>query len=116
MGAVMEWLSVVGGIVSQLLFYGLIVWVIVRLVRGRRDAEQGDQVVSVRRLFVYGLMFATLMLTEVGAVMVLQELIGPSEGGDEGRSALAFGLALVIVTGPAYGLLFRLPSVADVGE
>jgi hypothetical protein len=107
MGAVMEWLSVVGEIISQLLFYGLIVWVIVRLVRGRRDSEQGDQVVSVRRLFVYGLMFATLMLTAIGAVIVLQELIGPSEGGDEGRSALAFGLALVIVTGPAYGLLLR---------
>lgn len=103
----MEWLSAVGGLLSQLLILGVIVWVIVRLVRGRRDAEQGDQVVSVRRLFVFGLLFATLMLTAVGAVMVLQELIGPSEGGDEGRSALAFGLALVIVAGPAYGLLLR---------
>jgi hypothetical protein len=103
----MDWLSVVGGIVSQLLFLGVIVWVIVRLVRGRRGDEQADQVVSMRRLFVYGLMFATLMLTAIGAVMVLQELIGSSEGGDEERSALAFGLALVIVAGPAYAVLLR---------
>jgi hypothetical protein len=105
-GMVMEWLGFAGGIISQLLFYGVIVWVIVRVVRGRRDGEPGDQAVSVRRLFVYGLMFATVVLTAVGAVLVAQELIGPSEGPDD-RSALAFGLALVIVAGPAYGLLLR---------
>jgi hypothetical protein len=107
LGLVMEWLGFAGGMISQLLFYGVIVWVIVRVVRGRREGEPGDQAVSVRRLFVYGLMFATVVLTAVGAVLVAQELIGPSEGADGDRSALAFGLALVIVAGPAYGLLLR---------
>jgi len=102
-----EWLGAVGGIISQLLFYGVIVWVIVRLVRGRRDGEQGDQTVSVRRLFVYGLMLATLVLTTVGAVLVAQELIASPDRADDDRSALAFGLASVIVAGPAYGLLLR---------
>lgn len=103
----MEWLSVVGGILSQLLFYGVIVWVIVRLVRGRRDDAPGDQAVSIRRLFVYGLMFATLVLTAVGTVLATQELLGSSERIRDDRSALAFGLALVLVAGPAYGLLLR---------
>jgi hypothetical protein len=100
-------MSVVGGIVSQLLFYGVIVWLIVRVVRGRRDVERGDQAVSVRRLFVYGLMFATLALTAIGAVVAAQELLGPSGDTDGDRSALAFGLALVIVAGPTYGVLLR---------
>jgi hypothetical protein len=108
LAVVVEWLGVAGGILSQLLFYGLIVWVIVRVVRGRRDVEHGDQVVSVRRLFVYGLMFATLVLTASGAVVVVQEVLGPSGDTDDDRGALAFGLALVIVAGPAYGLLLRL--------
>ena len=103
----MEWLGFAAGLISQLLFYGVIVWVVVWVVRGRRVGERGEQVVSVRRLFVYGLMFATVVLTAVGAVLVLQELIRGSGGADDDRSALAFGLALVIVAGPAYGLLLR---------
>ena len=104
----MEWLIVAGEVASQLLFFGVIVWVIVRVVRGRRDVEHGDQAVSVQRLFVYGLMLVTLVLAAVGAVVAVQELIGTSGGAEDDRSALAFGLALVIVAGPAYGLLLRL--------
>lgn len=102
----MEWLGAVAGIAVQLLFYGVIVWAIVRVVRGRREGEHGDQAGSVRRLFVYGLMFTTLMLAAVGAVFVAQELLGPSEGAAD-RSALALGLSLVIVAGPSYTLLLR---------
>ncbi len=101
----MEWLGLVGGIISQLLFYGVIVWIIVRVVRGRREGAPGDQAVSAWRLFLYGLLFATLMLAASGVVSSLQELLGSSDRRDDDR--LAFGLALAIVAGPAYGLLLR---------
>ena len=93
----------------QIAILGLIVWAIVRAVGRRRDETEGaDQAASVQRLFVYGLMFATLVLAAIGIVLVLQELTGTASGGaDEENSALAFGLALVIVAGPAYGLLLR---------
>lgn len=103
----MEWLQVAGFLVWNVLFYGVIVWVIVRLVRGRRAGERGDHATSVRRLFVYGLMFATLMLAAAGTTTVLQEVLAPTDDEDARSSALALGLALVIVAGPAYALLLR---------
>ncbi|MDH4143866.1 MAG: DUF5671 domain-containing protein [Acidimicrobiia bacterium] len=108
-GAVVEWLVPALTSLLQLAFLGLIVWLIVQAVGRRRgEAEAADQATSVRRLFEYGLMFTTLVLTAVGAVMILQELAGSAgDDPDDNRTALAFGLALVIVAGPAYGLLLR---------
>jgi hypothetical protein len=102
----MEW---VGAVIPNLVFLGLIVWAIVRAV-GRRREERADvdQAASVRRLFVYGLLFVTLTLSAAGAALVLQELAGTAwDEADDDRSALALGLSLVIVAGPAYGLLLR---------
>ena len=105
----MEWLAPVLGGLSQLAFVGLIVWVIVRLTgrRGERT-KSADQAGSVRRLFVYGLMFVTLVLTAVGGTIALQHLIeAGSTTGDDASTPLALGLAFVIVAAPTYGLLLR---------
>ena len=93
----------------QLAVLGLIVWAIVRAVGRRRDGTADvDHAASVRRLFVFGLMFATLVLAATGAVLVLQQLAGAAPGGTEDDHApLALGLAMMIVSAPAYGLLLR---------
>jgi hypothetical protein len=103
------WLASVLSSLFPLAFFGLIIWAIVQTVGRRRgEAEGVDQATSVRRLFEYGLMFTTLILTAIGMVMVLQELAGPVwDEADEDRTELALGLALVVVAGPAYGFLLR---------
>ena len=97
------------GSLLQVAFLGLIVWAIARaLGRRRSDGEQLDQAASVRRLFVYGLLFVSVMLSAVGASLALQELdeVVFGDAGDD-RSALAFGLAVVVVASPAAVLLWR---------
>ena len=105
----MEWFAPIAGILSQIAFFGLIIWIVVRVLgSGEPRGSPGHQVVSVRRLFVYGLLFATLILAAVGTTFVVQELTGStSDDRDEGRSTLALGLAFVIVAGPAFVLLLR---------
>ncbi len=93
-------------LIPQFLFYGLIVWVIVRAVRGRRGPDTEDSAVSVKRLFVYGLLFATLMLAVSGAVLTLEEMLETdTDPRGERSEAIALGLSFVIVGAPAYGLL-----------
>lgn len=102
----MEW---IGEVIWNLVFLGVVVWVIARVV-GRRRGERadGDRPASMRRLFVYGLLFVTLMLSASGAALVLWELAGVAwDGADRDPTALALGLSLVVVAGPAYGLLMR---------
>ncbi len=96
------------GFVFQFLFYGLIVWLIVRAVRGRRGGDPADHAAAVRRLFVYGLLFATLMMAASGVVISLQELLETdSDQRGEQNEVLALGMSLVIVGGPAFGFLLR---------
>jgi hypothetical protein len=109
----MEWIGFVFGSLMQLAILGLIVWLLVRAFGHRREPGDGgeggvDQAVSVRRLFVYGLMLATLVLTAVGAAQVLEELTGAgSDRIEDDNAPLALGLSFLIVAGPAYGLLLH---------
>ena len=94
----MDRLVPVFGSFMQLAFLVLIVWAIARASgRGRGGDERGDEdtATSVRRLFVYGLLFVTLVMTATGAVFALQELFASDRAEDE-RSQLALGLALMI--------------------
>lgn len=105
----MDVLAEILGLVMQLAFFGVIGWAIVRLLGHRGDeAEKAevDRATSVRRLFVYGLMLVTLILGAVGATMIGQTLLTSSWSDDE-RTALALGLAFLLVTGPAYAFLLR---------
>jgi hypothetical protein len=101
-------LPLFGGVI-QLGVLGLIVWAVVQAV-GRsgtnNEDEREDGAVSIRRLFVYGLLFATLVLAATGAVLALEEVLTSDRAGDD-RSRLALGLALLIVAAPTYGLLLR---------
>ena len=97
------------GLVMQLAFFGVIAWVIVRFLGHRRNAGEEaevDRATSVRRFFVYGLMLVTLILGAVGATMVGLTLLTSSWSNDE-RTALALGLAFMLVAGPAYAFLLR---------
>ncbi len=117
----MEVLSAILGLLIQLAFFGSIAWAIVRLLGHRReggDEVDVDRATSVRRLFVYGLMLVTLTLGAVGATMIGRTLL-TSGWSDEERTALALGLAFVLVAGPAYALLLRFARGRlrdDVGE
>lgn len=117
----MDVLAGILGIVVQLAFFGAIAWVIVRFLRHRGDAGgevEVDRATSVRRLFVYGLMLVTLMLGAVGTTMVGRSLL-TSGWSDEERTALALGLAFMLVAGPAYVFLLRFARGRlrdDVGE
>jgi hypothetical protein len=105
----MDVLAEILGIVVQLSFFGVIVWAIVRLLGHRRDAGEEvevDRATSVRRLFVYGLMLVTLILGAVGTTMIGRTLL-TSGWSDEERTALALGLAFMLVAGPAYAFLLR---------
>mgnify|MGYP001828143197 FL=1 len=105
----MEVLGPILGIVMQLAFFGLIAWVIVRLLGHGREAGEEvevDRATSVRRLFVYGLMLVTLILGAVGATMIGLTAL-TSGRSDEERTALALGLAFALVAGPAYAFLLR---------
>ncbi|MDG2114065.1 MAG: DUF5671 domain-containing protein, partial [Actinomycetota bacterium] len=105
----MRWLTEVIGGVLPLVVLGTIIWVIVRTARRHRgtDPEEVDQAATIRRLFVYGLLFTTLMMSASGAVLVLQELLDSNSDRVRDRSALAFGLALVIVAAPTYSALLH---------
>ena len=95
----MEVLGPILGIVMQLAFFGLIAWVIVRLLGHGREAGEEvevDRATSVRRLFVYGLMLVTLILGAVGATMIGLTAL-TSGRSDEERTALALGLAFALV-------------------
>ena len=117
----MEVLGPILGIVMQLAFFGLIAWVIVRLLGHRRETGEEvevDRATSVRRLFVYGLMLVTLILGAVGATMIGVTVL-TSGRSDEERTALAMGLAFMLVAGPAYAFLLRFARCRlrdDVGE
>lgn len=105
----MEWLGWILNTLVNIAILALIVWAIVRAMGGRRAPGQPvDHATSVRRLFLYGLLLVTLLLTATGAVLVFQELLGTAPGATEGeRAPLALGLAFVIVAAPAYGFLLR---------
>ena len=102
-----ELLGFLGGLL-QLALFGLIIWAIARAAGSRRqdDRDEGDRATSVRRLFTYGLLFATLMMTAIGAVEVIRALVGDTGTADE-SSVLALGLSLLLVGGCAFGLLLR---------
>ena len=98
-------MEIIGGLV-QFAIIGVVIWAIVRAA-SRRDSENApvDQAASIRRLFVYGLLLATLILASVGTVLVVQELVDRSSG--DRNATLALGLAFVIVAGPSHALLLR---------
>lgn len=104
----MDVLGAIVGLLIQLAFFGLIAWAIVRLLglRGHDDEADADRSTSVRRLFLYGIMFVTLILSAIGATMIGRTILTSGWSGDE-RSALALGLSLALVAGPAYGFLLR---------
>ena len=117
----MDVLAPILGTVMQLALFGVIVWAVVRLLGQRREDGEGaevDRATSVRRVFVYGLMLVTLILTAVGATMIGQTLL--TTGWSDGeRTALALGLAFTLVAGPVYTLLLRFACGRlrdDVGE
>ena len=105
----MDVLAEILGLVMQLAFFGVIAWAIVRLLGRRREGGEEvevDRATSVRRLFVYGLMFVTLILGAAGATMIGLTLL-TSNWSDDERTALSLGLAFMLVAGPAYALLLR---------
>ncbi len=105
----MEVLAGILGMLMQLAIFGVIAWAIVRFLGYRREAGEGadvDRATSVRRLFVYGLMLATLILGAIGTTMIGRTLL-TSSWSDEERTELALGLAFTLVAGPAYAFLVR---------
>jgi len=105
----MEVLFGILGTLANLAVFGAIAWAIVRLLGHRRDGDEEaevDRATSVRRLFVYGLLLVTLILSAVGLTMVGRMLL-TSSWSDEERTQFALGLAFTLVAGPAYVFLSR---------
>lgn len=93
------------GILPLLLIVGVI-WLISRAVTARRTAggpgadEPVDLAVSVRRLFLLGLLYVTLVVAAQGLVELFQEVFA---GEDRSTAALARALAFLVVGAPAFG-------------
>ena len=101
--------SIIGNLLPLALL-GLIVWAIVSWRRSRRVAAPGDPGIgSVRRLFMYGLLFVAAMVGTTGLSMLGGEVIEAVRGvsdrsGDD--SGLALALALSVVGLPTWGVLW----------
>jgi hypothetical protein len=89
---------------TTLAVLGLVVWLI---LRRRSPGAPGDQAAALRRVFVYGLLLAGLVMTVQGTIDVLETAIGDSAPEGDESDILARGMALLIVGGPTFGLLLR---------
>ncbi len=76
----------------------LVVWLAVRTF-GQRGPDGGaDPAVTLRRLFLYGLLYVTLLVAAQGLIELFRELL---EDEDRSNAALARALAFLVVGGPA---------------
>src|SRR3990170_2571431 len=98
-------MGIIVSLLVPIVIVAVIVGVVSRAVRGRDDP---DAALSVRRLFVYLLLLATLAIAAAG-VQALLDLAFDTEASlvEEGSARQARGLAFVLVGVPSYVLLFR---------
>lgn len=100
-------IEILGGLV-QLAFFGLLVWLGLRALGIRRSDRPGaegtavDLAVTVRRLFLLGLLYVALVLAAQGIVDLVAELVAT-----DGRSTTdaARGLAFLVVGLPVAAAL-----------
>ncbi len=83
----------------------LVAWALIRgFGRGRPDTTV-DVAASVRRFFLYGLLYVTLLVAAQGLVELASELLADAD--DRSTSGLARSLAFLVVGGPACAGLVR---------
>ncbi len=78
-------------------------WVILR-VTGKSGTEVRDPATVVRRLFLYGLLYATVVLAAQGVIELAREL---TDGDGRSNTALARAISFLILGIPITGLLGR---------
>ncbi len=88
---------------STLVIALLAVWLIIRVTR-HPGADARDPAAMVRRLFLYGLLYATVILTAQGVIELTRELI---ESDRRSNTALARAMSFLIVGLPVTALLGR---------
>ncbi len=81
----------------------LAAWLIVRLARNP-GAEDRDPAATVRRLFLYGLLYTTVILAAQGVIELTRELI---ESDRSSNTALAQAMSFLIIGLPVTALLGR---------
>jgi uncharacterized membrane protein YidH (DUF202 family) len=88
----------------------LIVWAVVRAVRGHQGEHgERDQAASVRRFFVYAMLFGTMIIVAIGVADFGRELVAVATTANRPRNntVLARSLSFLIVGTPAFLLLVR---------
>jgi hypothetical protein len=94
------------GLVLPLLVVAGIVWFV--RSRGRPGSDSEHVVVSLRRTLQHAGMVATLAAGAVGVARLLEYALTPDLTGSDRASHLALGLALSLVAGPVWFLLWRV--------
>ncbi len=87
-----------------------IIWAVVRAVRGHQSEHgERDQAASVRRFFVYAMLFGTMIIVAIGVADCGRELIAVATTANRPRNntVLARSLSFLIVGTPAFLLLVR---------
>lgn len=99
------------GLLTLLVPVALLAAIVVAVVRAvrRRDPElpAEEPATIVRRLFVYGLLFAALIITVVGVQLLLTEAFGDRQRFTGGADDAALALTFLIVGAPTFFLLLR---------
>lgn len=109
-------LSLLGSLLPLVIFGGII-WAIVRAVKSRSENQPGESDNSLRRFFLYVLLYGAFVAVITG-LMSLASALFP-DGQVIARSSstdIARGLALVIVGAPVYWMVFRLIENAFVAD
>ena len=83
----------------------LLGWAVARAVSGRDRTQHGDPAVSIRRFFLYGLLFVSLIVATQGLTDLFQEVLEPTAR--RSNADLARSLSFTIVGIPAAVLLVR---------
>lgn len=86
-----------------LLVIGLLLYGVVRLTRRASGAHPVDPAVLTRRIALYGMLYVSMVLTCVGAVLIVDEITATSPR--FGNEALAGALALVALGLPVFTAL-----------
>ena len=79
-------------------------WLLYRAGASRATVPSGDPAVVIRRFFLYGLLYTTLLLGAQGSIELVREVLA---GSDRSNATLARAMALLVVGAPAATLLVR---------
>ncbi|NNF63632.1 MAG: hypothetical protein HKN07_05170 [Acidimicrobiia bacterium] len=104
----MIFLSLLGSLIPLVIFGGII-WAIVKAVQSRSDNQPDESDNSLRRFFLYVLLYGAFVSIITGLLSLASALF--PHGQVIARSAstdVARGLALVIVGVPVYWMVFRI--------